>query len=97
MASGILGGGSLPPYVQATPYTAPAGKVTTATLLVINTSTATTANIQLQPVDFDFNIAVPSNGTFTMSGIILGGGQSMTIKAHSDTLKYMLTGWESTP
>ena len=94
MASGILGGGELQANTTKYAYTTPSGQTTTASLLLFNGPTAGAVYLYLGPVTFPVN--VPAKGMVNMSGIVLAAGQSVSLKADSGGLSYLLTGWEST-
>lgn len=95
MASGILAGGSLPQSTNVNPYTTPAGKVTTATLVLVNGGAQGSCFIQLAQASFA--VTIPASGVYTMAGVILGSGQGLSITSYAQSLSYMLTGWEVTP
>ena len=95
MASGILAGGSLSQGININPYTTPAGKVTTATLVLVNAGAQGTCFIQFGQASF--TVTIPASGMYTMAGVILGSGQGLSITSNVYALSYMLTGWEVTP
>lgn len=91
MASGLLGKAALAAGTDTVIYTAPAGKITTATVSICNTtSSAITANLAIGTGStaaagdyLAFTLPIPAGTFFERSGIVLSAGESIIVRTNS--------------
>lgn len=89
MASGMLGKAALAANTDTVLYTVGAGKVTTATVSICNTTGASiTVNLAIGTGStagasdyLVYNLTIPSGSTYERTGIVLSAGENIIVRS----------------